>query len=1410
MTDHQDTDSPSSELRASEGESPEASAPAEPAPEGRATKAGRHASEIVHSVEGIVEHAVEAAERSLARRLGDGSVRALEWSVRALAWAALAAYFVFCGSLISLRWWWMPHMDNWRGQIEARASAMLKQQVTIGRIESSWQGINPRLQLTDVQLHNASGAVSLTLPQIDAVISWTSVPTLQMRVKSLTVLAPEIEVRRLSESRLSIAGTVIDLEAAGSSTAPLTWALEQRRLSVSHAIVHYYDEMSGPSSAPVDLTDVEILLSHHLGTHYFALRARPPSEIADAIDLRGWFDRPWSVPVSDARGWSGRLFAQLNFVDLARLESFARLIPQPFRLHRGSGALRAWIDFDALTVQRARVDLGFSDVELNLRSDAPPLRLSSLQGRITQQAWRTSSAQGQDITLSHLALQGQGGLRLPATDLTYRASKPLSPPDAPVHTDLTVSALSLEDLSALASRLPLPAPAQDVIARYALHGNASNVHASWDADPDRVTNFALGASFERLGMAAQPADPGVDENGRPRPGQPGFENLSGSIDLSPAGGALALASTDARLIVPGLLEDPEVALSRLSARVQWINAPTLEVGIDMLAFANDDLDVNVSGTYRAQEKSAPWADFRVTLARANAAAVHRYVPLSVGPSTRTWLTYALRDGRITSGALKLRGSLDQFPFVARDSGEFAATLHLSNAALDYAPSTPTHLRVRPWPVMTALEADVNFNRDQIDIVGGQASVYGVRLSKVAGHIAPLAGKDPHLAISGQGAGELGDLVGYVNASPVSSMIGGFLETAKGTGPGRLQIKLDIPLNHAVDTELDGSVMFQGNDVALRSDMAPLTAVAGRLDFNQHGIRIAGISAGFAGGQARIDADTMPGGTLVVKVAGGATPQGLRRQLDSQLLRRILDNARGMTHYALTVILRGNVVEAHVASDLTGLAIDLPEPLAKVAADPMALRVDLTPVPASAPLRDTVHVTAGSVVDVELERVAGAEPDQSMHLDRGVIAIGAASTLPDSGLLVHVALPRLDTDRWLPLLESASEEPSASTAAALSPDLVAAHIDELWVSGKPLHNVVAGATRASDGGWNVNVEADQTSGWLHWVSGTRSTPGKLTARLARLFIPESAREPVTEVLDAPLRELPELDVVADDFVLGSSRLGRLELDAQNVRSGRSNTWQLKRLQIDDPDGHISGAGQWEREPGSLKRRMTLAITLDVVNAGNLLGRFGLAEAIKNGAGKLTANLSWLGSPFSIDYPTLSGDVQLNAEKGQFLKADPGASRLLGVMSLQALPRRISLDFHDIFSAGFAFDTIRATAHINNGVLSTKDFKMAGVDASVLIEGETDLKAETQNLHVIVLPEISATSAPVVYAFIANPAIGVGAFLAQWVLRHPLSKIFSREYDITGSWAEPQVKKRERPKPEGEEKPVWPGAAAQHHP
>ena len=131
----------------------------------------------------------------------------------------------------------------------------------------------------------------------------------------------------------------------------------------------------------------------------------------------------------------------------------------------------------------------------------------------------------------------------------------------------------------------------------------------------------------------------------------------------------------------------------------------------------------------------------------------------------------------------------------------------------------------------------------------------------------------------------------------------------------------------------------------------------------------------------------------------------------------------------------------------------------------------------------------------------------------------------------------------------------------------------------------------------------------------------------------------------------------------------------------------------------------------------------------------------------------------------------------------------MLSLQALPRRLTLDFRDVFSQGFAFDFIRGDARITNGIASTNNLQMKGVNAAVLMEGKADIARETQDLKVLVVPEINAGTASLVVGVI-NPAIGLGTFLAQMFLRRPLTAAGTREFHVKGSWADPQVEKVER--------------------
>jgi uncharacterized protein YhdP len=260
-------------------------------------------------------------------------------------------------------------------------------------------------------------------------------------------------------------------------------------------------------------------------------------------------------------------------------------------------------------------------------------------------------------------------------------------------------------------------------------------------------------------------------------------------------------------------------------------------------------------------------------------------------------------------------------------------------------------------------------------------------------------------------------------------------------------------------------------------------------------------------------------------------------------------------------------------------------------------------------------------------------------------------------------------------------------------------------------------------------------------------------------------------------------VAEQFQHGQKQLGRLELNAVH----QERDWKIERLRISNPDAVLAADGVWQG--WQTQPRTQMNVRMDVADAGKALARWGMPPGIRRGTAKIEGHLSWSGSPQDFDFPSLGGQLMLDAANGQFVKLEPGLAKLLGVVSLQALPRRLTLDFRDVFSEGFTFDSITGSLKIDNGIAATENFRMQGPSARVAMSGEVDLARETQKLRVRVSPHIS-DSVSIAGALIGGPVAGVAAFLAQKVLKDPLEQLISFEYNVTGNWSDPQVAKVER--------------------
>ena len=186
-----------------------------------------------------------------------------------------------------------------------------------------------------------------------------------------------------------------------------------------------------------------------------------------------------------------------------------------------------------------------------------------------------------------------------------------------------------------------------------------------------------------------------------------------------------------------------------------------------------------------------------------------------------------------------------------------------------------------------------------------------------------------------------------------------------------------------------------------------------------------------------------------------------------------------------------------------------------------------------------------------------------------------------------------------------------------------------------------------------------------------------------------------------------------------------------------------------------------------------------------------DPVKDGETKLKMQAIWHGSPLDFSLADINGSLTMEIEKGRVLNIEPSAGRLFGLLSLQTLPRRLSLDFSDLFGKGFSFDQIEGTFTIESGNAYTNNLSMTGPSANIEITGRTGLIDKDYDQVVTVTPQVSDTL-PLASALFGPIGVGVGAviFLAGELfdtIPKQIDKILRYQYTISGSWDNPVVEK-----------------------
>ena len=1238
-----------------------------------------------------------------------------------LGWTLFVAWLLFVALILALRYVVLPKVGDYQTEIEQAASSAVGQPVKIGKITARWSGLNPDLVLEDVTIADKQGLPAFTLRQVESVLSWQSVLRMRPMLSLLAFDGPVLQVRRESNGRITVAG----LEAEGESDPAFAeWVLDQPRIRILDATIVWDDRLR--KAPPLILEDLQFGLDNRGSRHRFGLSAAPPSELAARIDIRGEINGDLGQVLEHL---AGQIFVEVDYADLA---AWRKWVDYPIHLPQGRGALRVWGDL-ADGAGKLTADVALEELRVRLGRNLPELDLSSMRGRL-----EASYKGDQRVVVGRkVELLTMDGIRVAPTDFNATWQQDAK---GRLTGSAGASFLDLAVIGRLAAFLPLDARSRQLLGQHQPQGRISELRTSWEMADEKLARYALKATFSNLGMHAGGYFPGAN-------------GLAGLIDLNEKAGELSLDAGQSGLALPAIFPEPNIDFDQLKARVTWkAEAAGLAIKLERLQFDGADATGTASGSYFYDGNGPGVIDLGANIARADARAVWRYLPHVVNAEARDWVRRGVVAGKGHDGKLVLKGNLADFPFRDPAKGKFLVTAKATEGKVDYVPG---------WPVIENIEADLSFGVG-MKITSDKGRILGAKLSDVLVEIPDFESHEEQLLVRGVANGPTSEFLRYIEQSPVSKMIDRFTEGMKAAGNGKLDLTLDIPLRHAFDTKLRGVYQLQNNQLDIVSALPTIAGVGGRLVITEKSIVASDLSGQVFGGPLKV-AIKSEGGRIGIQAAGSAKATDLNQHFRWPLMEHLA----GSAPWTANISIRGRNADFVIESPLTGISATLPEPLNKAAEASWPLRIERT---APDPTREQYMVTVGNKIAQAL--VLRRQDGNEMRAERAVIALGDGELrLPEKGLAVMVAAPRFDADPWKDLFSGDGGGSVAQNGFALSQ--VAIRTPKLHLLGRDFSQADL-TLRPREGGWQIGLNMREVAGDLLWRGAGE---GSLEGRLRRLVLRPAAE--MAGVSNPLINSLPSMNLVVDDFYLGEKHLGQLDLKARNEKGA----WQLDVLNLKNPDGSLRSRGVW-RNTG--RQQMRLDFDLTASDVGKLLERLGYGDGVRRGTGGLSGMVEWDGPPTAIHYPSMSGKLQVNAEKGQFNKLEPGVGKLLGLISLQSLSRRLTLDFRDIFSDGLAFDSIEGKLVVRKGIMRTSGpLRIKAPAAQIEMEGDVDLKNETQDMRVVVRPELGTVAA--VGVALINPVAGAATLLAGSVLQNPLNRLFSYNYHVTGTRSEPLVDK-----------------------
>ena len=843
------------------------------------------------------------------------------------------------------------------------------------------------------------------------------------------------------------------------------------------------------------------------------------------------------------------------------------------------------------------------------------------------------------------------------------------------------------------------------------------------------------------------------------------------LELSPTDPVPGVNGLDATLVLDG---DRVAVTPRGTVSVEWprvlrqtvrldriegrlVLAPD-SVEFDGLAISHEVVDARADGwIYLGDDR--PFLDFGIEVDRIETGDPRPWLPHGIiPPRALEWLDQALVHIEQASGSLlfHMRAGQRAPDF---DPGDFHAEVEFSDAEMAYWPD---------WPSAALHRGNVEFLGRSLFGQVPEARLGELNLSLDQAVITDLTEPElAFLAVAEQaGAEELADVLEQMPVPGWQAL----LEHTRWSGPLGFSTEVILPFRRMQDWHLEGEASLGGIGMSLPSLGIGLSDLRGSVFFDRHRLLPAALQA--MAGERMLTLDLAAGFEAPASLEIGADLHPADLVADAGVAARLGERISGTSYWQFRLDAADDGLEMALSGDLEGLGLELPEPMTK-------LMPETWPLAASAHLHDGQIRFQATLADrVEL----GVRGDGNGWRT----AVGLYAPRPDwpeePGFAVDGQLEVLDLEPWVGLADGMSRPPAMGSLTGFSQ----LSLGRLAWGDLHLEDVDLELTRSSEA-WDLNLDGVGARGQAT-VPVPLDSGRVLAVDLAHLYLLDDSPDTDATGLDDAMAPgqtsttspvgFPPLHVLIEDLRYRELDIGRVRIEAHSASSGM----EIERVEADGPNLDLRGGGRWiETDDGPYSEFEGRLITASLTDMLAVLGYETGLEAARTQANIVGR---WPGAPHDFSLRRFDGSLAIEVADGLIPEARPGAGRLLGLISIGTIPRRLTLDFRDVFAQGLKFDRIEGRFDLADGLAVTEDLHVDSPAARIRVSGSTDMIDRRYDQYLVVEPGVGGTL-PILGVLAGGPVGAAAGLVLQTLFDRPLRGIAEARYAISGSWDDPVV-------------------------